>query len=125
MSNEEKLTEKLKYLYTMAIKDNFEIQNLWVDLEHSSEGIEGYEIRIKFDYLNSMDSDVEGFSRDVRKILLEMSDHLSEYIITKNGKLETNGDGKVFVASTLLWNVTYKIEELHLFDVSYRFQHTN
>jgi hypothetical protein len=54
-----------------------------------------------------------------------MGDLLSAYVITEDGKIVINKKGNITIGEAMVWKVDYKADELHFFNLSYRFGYDN
>lgn len=128
------LQEKIQYLISMALTEKkFEVMSIDTDIstytpkttgsEPPKTLIEEYYIVLVVDYKGSLDSyDPYSFTRDIKNICESMRDCVTEYTITKNGKI-VNGDVDVYVSDAFILNIDFKSEELHKFTVSFSFRY--
>ena len=125
MINQNVLVEKFKYLILMNAKSTqFDIKNLYVELDYINQdrtSIDSYDIGVTFDYEGALEPNMYSFAHDIQRMSEKMGDLLSEYVITKGGKIVTNKEGNVSVNEGSVWNIEYKVDEKHIFDISYRF----
>lgn len=129
MINQELLIEKLKYLILMNSKTTqFKIEDVYVELEYLNQShtkISNYEIDVRFDYEGSLEPEIHSFTHDIKMMSLKMADLLAEYVITEDGKIVSNQEGNVTIGEAMVWKMDYRADELHYFDLSYRFGYDN
>ena len=127
MINEEVLSEKLKYLIQMNARSNqFEIINIYIEFEFSDvyhTKIINYDIDVKFDYMGGIDFSMDDFLVDVGRISQKMNEILSEWVITQDGKIARGANSNCYSVETLVFNIEYKADETHIFDLGYKFQY--
>jgi hypothetical protein len=128
------LQEKIQYLISMALTEKkFEVMSIDADIstytpkttgsEPPKTLIEEYYIVLVVDYKGSLDSyDPYAFTRDIKNICESMRDCVTEYTITKNGKI-VNSDVDVYASDAFILNIDFKSEELHKFTVSFSFRY--
>ena len=128
MINEEVLSEKLKYLIIMNAKPKqFEIMSVYVEFnytDNSHEKLESYEIDVKFDYGGALDFDVYSFAHDIQRMSEKLRDVLSEYVISREGKLVSGINSNCFSGEPMIYSIEYKVDEKHLFNLGYRFNYS-
>jgi hypothetical protein len=117
------LSEKLKYLIIMESKPKFEILKFFVDVsfvdyEKKTE-IEDYSVDMKFDYTGRIDASSNDFGFDVQKMMNLMSDYVSRYIITPDGKISKSYDA-AFVDEGAIWSIDYEYDQKHHFNTSFK-----
>ena len=83
--------------------------------------IANYEVQVKFDYEGVLDPDIYTFAHQIQRMSEKVGDLLVQYVITENGKIISNTEGKVSISEGMVWEMDYKADELHMFDISYRF----
>jgi hypothetical protein len=129
MINQDVLTEKLRYLILMNSKSTqFKIEDVFVEVEYLNQEhtkIGNYEIDIKFDYEGVLEPDINTFTYDVQNMSYKMGDLLSAYVITEDGKIVINKKGNITISEAMVWKIDYKADELHFFNLSYRFGYDN
>jgi len=129
MINQDVLTEKLRYLILMNSKSTqFKIEDVFVEVEYLNQEhtkIGNYEIDIKFDYEGVLEPDINTFTYDVQNMSYKVGDLLSAYVITEDGKIVINKKGNITISEAMVWKVDYKADELHFFNLSYRFGYDN
>jgi hypothetical protein len=129
MINQDVLTEKLRYLILMNSKSTqFKIEDVFVEVEYLNQEhtkIGNYEIDIKFDYEGVLEPDINTFTYDIQNMSYKMGDLLSAYVITEDGKIVTNKKGNITISEAMVWKMDYKADELHFFNLSYRFGYDN
>lgn len=119
MINEEILTEKFKYLIMSETQKKFEIMNFYINFDYNSEHekIESYEIGIKFDYHGVIDPEMDDMFNDIWKMSSFLKEIVEKYGITMDGKLNALGEHRVMGPN--IWEINYKADEKHIFDVSF------
>jgi hypothetical protein len=120
------LSEKLKYLIIMESKPKFEILEFFVDVsfvdyEKKTE-IEDYSVDMKFDYSGRIDASSNDFGFDVQKMMNLMSDYVSRYIITPDGKISKSYDAVVDEGA--IWSIDYEYDQKHHFNTSFKVMYT-
>jgi hypothetical protein len=129
MINEEVLSEKLKYLILMNSKPTqFKIEDVYVEIEYLNQEhtkIGNYEIDVKFDYEGVLDPDIYAFAHQIQRMSEKMGDLLTEFVITEDGKIVSNKKGNTTIGEGMVWKMDYRADELHYFDLSYRFGYDN
>jgi hypothetical protein len=120
------LSEKLKYLIIMESKPKFEILKFFVDVsfvdyEKKTE-IEDYSVDMKFDYTGRIDAGSNDFGFDVRNMMNLMSDYVSRYIITPDGKISKSYDAVVDEGA--IWSIDYEYDQKHHFNTSFKVMYT-
>ena len=120
------LSEKLKYLIIMESKPKFEILEFFVevsfvDYEKKTE-IEDYSVDMKFDYSGRIDASSNDFGFDVQKMMNLMSDYVSRYIITPDGKISKSYDAVVDEGA--IWSIDYEYDQKHHFNTSFKVMYT-
>jgi hypothetical protein len=122
MINEQSLTEKLKYLVKKDTQGLFDIQSFYLDISYvkNSNRTLIYEIdaNITFDYLGPIDPDSRYLGRNISSMCDKLREVLVKNGITQEGKITLNGEHSVTSAD--IWNITFAVEETHIFEVSYR-----
>ena len=122
MINENILQEKLKYLLIMESKPKFIILDfLFMPEFHTNEktSLESYVIDIKFDYDGPISHESLYFLQDIRKVINEIRELLLKYTITTDGKL-ISGTGNSWIDEGFIFDLNYKHEETHEFNMSFR-----
>lgn len=129
MINEDLLSEKLRYLILMNSKSTqFKIEDVYVEIEYLNQEhtkIGNYEVDVRFDYEGVLDPDMPTFTYQVQIMSEKMGDLLAEYVITEDGKIVSNQEGNVTIGEGMVWKMDYRADELHYFDLSYRFGYNN
>jgi len=125
MINEEILTEKLKYLVISAAGKKFEIESFTIDFEYDSlehaDVINEYDVNIKFEYQGVINGEVGDFGKDIYRMCYEFEKILNEWSISKEGKIQHNAD--VWVLEAMIWDIIYRVDETHSFNVTYKVNH--
>lgn len=126
------LKEKIQYLIRMALTErNFEVISTDVEFDTyipqttSSEPptilIEEYDITLVVDYKGSLDSyEPYSFARDIQNMCNSMRNCVTQYTITKNGKI-VKGDDDIYASDAFIIDIDFKYEELHKFTVHFKF----
>jgi hypothetical protein len=126
------LKEKIQYLISVALTERkFEVISIDADIssytpqttgsEPPKTLIDEYYIVLVVDYKGSLDSyEPYAFTRDIKNICESMRNCVTQYTITKNGKI-VNGDDDVYVSDAFIMNIDFKYEELHKFTVNFSF----
>ena len=126
------LKEKIQYLIRMALTErNFEVISTDVEFDTyipqttSSEQptilIEEYDITLVVDYKGSLDSyEPYSFARDIQNMCNSMRNCVTQYTITKNGKI-VKGDDDIYASDAFIIDIDFKYEELHKFTVHFKF----
>jgi hypothetical protein len=127
MIKEEILSEKLKYLITMSAKQKlFDIMSVHVEFEYTDQDhkeLSTYGVDVKFDYQGALDWDIPSFAHDIQRMSEKLQDILSEYVITKEGKIISGNKSNVYSIEPLIYNINYKVDELHVFELGYSFKY--
>ena len=127
MIKEEVLSEKLKYLITMNAKQKmFNIMSVHVEFEYTDqnhEELSSYGVDIKFDYEGPLDWDMTSFAHDIQRMSEKLGDALNEYVITQTGKIVNGNKSNVFSIEPMIYNIDYKVDELHVFNLGYTFKY--
>lgn len=130
------LSEKIKYLITMELTQrNFEVFSVDADIqtytpdttgsETPKKLIDEYDIFVIVDYTGRLDSDDPySFGRDIQKVCKIMRDAVIQYTITEEGKI-VKGDENIYCSDAFVLSMEYKYEELHKFEVNFRFTYPN
>ena len=128
MINEEVLSEKLKYLIIMNAKPKmFEVMNVYVEFDYIDQNhtkLENYDVDVKFDYNGALDFDMYSFAHDIQRMSEKLRDVLNEYVITEEGKIVEGKNSNCFTTHPLIFNIDYKADETHIFDLGYKFTYT-
>jgi len=126
------LKEKIQYLISMALTErNFDVISVDADIstytpqttgsETPKDLIEEYYILLVVDYKGSLDSyDPYSFGRDIQNMCNSMRNCVTQYTITKNGKI-VRGDDDVYCDDAFIIDIDFKYEELHKFKVNFKF----
>jgi hypothetical protein len=126
------LSEKIEYLITMELTQrNFEVLSVDTDIvtytpdttgsEPPEKLIEGYIIFLHVDYNGRLDGDEPySFGRDIQKVCESIRDAVTQYTITKEGKIVA-GDKNIECSDAFIFSMEYKLEESHKFGVNFSF----
>jgi predicted AlkP superfamily phosphohydrolase/phosphomutase len=127
MINEEVLKEKLKYLIRIGAKTHqFDIMDMYFEFTYTNEShdkLESYDIDVQFDYQGALDFDMNSFTNDISRMSEKLRDVLSEYVISREGKLVSGINSNCFSAEPMIYSIEYKVDEKHLFNLGYRFNY--
>ena len=126
MINENLLEEKLKYLTIANSRDSFEIKKFGLELyydDSSHTSIQSYEIDITFDYNLSLDPDMYSFAHDIQRMSEKMRKIISEYVLSKEGKIISNENEDMLAHEGSIWKIDYEADAKHIFEMSYRFEY--
>ena len=127
MINEEVLKEKLKYLIRIAAKGRqFDIIDMYFEFTYTNEShdkMESYDIDVQFDYEGSLEFDMYSFVHDIQRMSEKLRDVLSEYVVSREGKLVSGIRSNCFSGQPMIFSIEYKVDEKHLFDFGYRFNY--
>jgi hypothetical protein len=127
MINKETISEKLKYLILMNAKSSqFEILNLFIEIEFNNQDhteIANYDIDVKFDYQGSLEFDIYEFAHDIQRMSEKLRDILSEYVISKDGKIVNGNNSNYFMTEPSIYNIDYEIDSKHIFNLGYKFHY--
>ena len=126
------LSEKIMYLITSELTQrNFEVFSVDADIqtytpdttgsETPKKLIDEYDIFVIVDYTGRLDSDdPHSFGRDIQKACKIMRDAVIQYTITKEGKI-VKGDENIYCSDAFVIRMEYNYEELHKFEVNFKF----
>jgi hypothetical protein len=127
MINEEVLKEKLKYLIRIGAKTHqFDIMDMYFEFTYTNQShdkMESYDIDVQFDYQGALDFDMNSFTNDISRMSEKLRDVLSEYVISREGKLVSGINSNCFSAEPMIYSIEYKVDEKHLFNLGYRFNY--
>lgn len=127
MINEEVLKEKLKYLIRIAAKGRqFDIMDMHFEFTYTNEShdkMESYDIDVQFDYGGPLEFDMYSFAHDIQRMSEKLRDVLSEYVISREGKLVSGINSNCFSGEPMIYSIEYKVDEKHLFNLGYRFNY--
>jgi hypothetical protein len=127
MINVEVLSEKMKYLITMNAKSKmFNIMSVHIEFEYTDQDqkeLSNYGVDVKFDYEGPLDWDVPSFAHDIQRMSHKFQDILNEYVITQEGKIVSGNKSNVYSIEPLIYNINYKVDELHMFELGYSFKY--
>lgn len=126
------LSEKIKYLITLELTQRkFEVFSVDADIqtytpnttgsEPSKVLIDEYDVFLVVDYNGRLDSDdPHSFGMDIQKACKTMRDAVTQYTITKEGKI-VKGDENIYCSDSFIIRMEYNYEELHKFEVNFKF----
>ena len=128
MINEEVLKEKLKYLIRIAAKGRlFDIMDMHFEFTYTNEShdkMESYDIDVQFDNEGSLEFDMYSFVHDIQRMSEKLRDVLSEYVVSREGKLVSGINSNCFSGEPMIYSIEYKVDEKHLFNLGYRFNYS-
>ena len=128
MINEEVLKEKLKYLIRIGAKNRqFDVMNVYIEFEYIDQNhtkLANYDIDVKFDYQGAIDIDMYSFAHDIQRMSEKLRDVLSEYVVSREGKLVSGINSNCFSGEPMIYSIEYKEDEKHLFNLGYRFNYS-
>ena len=126
------LSEKIMYLITSELTQRkFEVFSIDADIytytpdttgsETPKTLIDEYYIVLVVDYKGSLDSyEPHSFTHDIKRICESMRNCVTQYTITKNGKI-VNGDENIYCSDAFVLDMEFKFEQLHKFTVNFNF----
>jgi hypothetical protein len=127
MINEEVLSEKLKYLIQMNAKANqFNIEKIVIEFEYIDQlhtKLDNYDVDIKFDYEGSIDFDLYSFVQDIKTMSDKLQAIISEYVITKDGKIVSSSMSNCYTTDPLIFNIEYEVDSKHVFELGFKFRY--
>ena len=120
-----KLAEKLKYFYTMNLREKkCDVKGMDIDFDlHTFNEITLIEVvniymDLEFDgYLDS--DDPSSFAHDLQRFLTVVRNCLTEYTPTKEGKI-VKGDEEAYVSDPMIFELHYKYDEVQKFSLSFK-----
>lgn len=127
MFNENLLSEKLKYLILMNAKQQmFNVMNINIEFEYIDQNhskLHRYDVDIKFDYEGALDFGFEEFMVDFQRMSKRLEKVLSEYVITKEGKIVESSKSNCYILDPLVFKIEYEADTTHIFELGYKFQY--
>jgi hypothetical protein len=119
------LSEKLKYLYKMALQQNKCIVNE-IDVEfetmENTDGIriiERVNIDMDFEYEGALDGyEPHTFAADLSRLFERVRNVITQYTPTQEGKLKVDSDD-VYVSDAMIFKINYEFENTHSFSLSF------
>ena len=130
------LLEKIKYLITMELTQrNFEVLSVDTDIVTYTPDTTGskppkvlideYDIFLIVDYNGVITSyEPYSFGKGIQKVCESMRDAVTQYTITKEGKIVA-GDKNIYCSDAFVLNMEFKFEELHKFTVNFKFTYSD
>jgi hypothetical protein len=127
MINEEVLSEKLKYLIQMNAKANqFNVEKIAIEFEYIDQlhtKLDNYDIDIKFDYEGRIDFDLYSFVQDIKAMSDKLQAIISEYVITKEGRIVSSSNSNCYTTEPLIFNIQYEVDTKHVFELGFKFRY--
>lgn len=127
MINEEVLSEKLKYLIQMNAKANqFNVEKIAIEFEYIDQlhtKLDNYDIDIKFDYEGRIDFDLYSFVQDIKAMSDKLQAIISEYVITKEGRIVSSSNSNCYTTEPLIFNIEYEVDTKHVFELGFKFRY--
>jgi hypothetical protein len=126
MINTDILSSKLKYLILMNAKSTqFEIIDVYIvfDTTNNGETIFSYDVDVKFDYQGAIEFDLYSFTADIEKMMDKLSELVSEFMITSDGKLVKGENANCFASEPSIYSIDYEVDTKHIFNLSYKFNY--
>ena len=120
------LSSKLKYLILMNAKSTqFEIFDVWIEFDTTNNGktIFSYDVDVKFDYEGTIDFEMYSFVDDIQKMSDKLSELISEFMITSDGKIVKGENSNCFVSDPNIYHINYEVDTKHVFNLSYKFNY--
>ena len=127
MINEQILKEKLKYLITMDSSKWFDIMDVYIEFDYTSQSHDklfGYDLDVKFDYHGVLDFDLESLVYGIQKMSDELQKILTEYVITQDGKIVQGDKSDCYATGPMVYNIEYEADTKHIFTLGYKFRYT-
>lgn len=121
MSSNETFIEKLKYLYTLELKQmKCNVMGLDITVDKYNNLISEIDIYVTFDYDGYLESyDPYSFSDGIKNLLHKVRDCFTAYTPTREGKL-VKGDDNVYCSDAFIISMEFKYEETHIFNVNFK-----
>lgn len=121
MSSNETFIEKLKYLYTLELKQiKCNPMGLDITVDKYNNLISEIDIYVTFDYDGYLEShDPYSFSDSIRILLNKVRDCFTVYTPTKEGKL-VEGDDNAYVSDAAIFKVDFEFDLKQVFSLSFK-----
>jgi len=119
--NYETLIEKLKYLYTIELREKQCIVKAFdIDFVTEDDLIEEVDIYVTFDYEGHIDG-IEPyiFANDIKTLLYNVRQCFTSYTPTKEGKF-IKGDENVYVSDGMVFKLDYEWDVKQIFSLSFK-----
>ena len=120
------LSEKLKYLYKMALQQQkCIVKEMDIEFEtmKNTDGqdiIEIVNIDMDFEYQGGLDGyEPYTFAADLGRMFERVRNAISQYTPTQYGKLKT-GDEDVYVSDAMIFKINYEFENTQTFSLSFK-----
>jgi hypothetical protein len=119
--NYETLIEKLKYLYTIELREKQCIVKAFdIDFVTEDDLIEEVDIYVTFDYEGHIDGiDPYTFANDIKTLLYNVRQCFTSYTPTKEGKF-IKGDENVYVSDGMVFKLDYEWDVKQIFLLSFK-----
>ena len=124
--NYETLIEKLKYLYTIELREKRCIVKAFdIDFVTKDDLIEEVDIYVTFDYEGHIDgTEPYVFAYTIRNLLDGVRECFTSYTPTKEGKF-VKGDENVYVSDPMVFKLEYEWEVKQIFSLSFKISYTD
>lgn len=121
MNSDGTLIEKLKYLYTLELKQmKCNVIGLDINIDKYKNLISEIDIYVTFDYDSYLDSvDPYSFSDGVKYLLHKVRDCFTAYTPTREGKL-VKGDDNAYVSDAAIFKVDFEFDLKQIFSLSFK-----
>lgn len=121
MNSDKTLIEKLKYLYTLELKQmKCNVMGLDITVDKYNNLISEIDIYVTFDYDGYIEShDPYSFSDSIRILLNKVRDCFTVYTPTKEGKL-VEGDDNAYVSDAAIFKVEFEFDLKQIFSLSFK-----
>lgn len=108
-----------------AKSTQFEILDLWIEFDTTNNGekIFSYDIDVKFDYAGVIDFEMYSFVDDIQKMSNELTELISEFMITSDGKIVKGENANCFVSDPNIYHINYEVDTKHVFNLGYKFNY--
>lgn len=119
--NYETLIEKLKYLYTIELREKQCIVKAFdIDFVTEDDLIEEVDIYVTFDYEGHIDGiEPYTFGNDIKTLLYNVRQCFTSYTPTKEGKF-IKGDENVYVSDGMVFKLDYEWDVKQIFSLSFK-----
>ena len=119
--NYETLIEKLKYLYTIELREKqCIVKGFDIDFVTEDDLIEEVDIYVTFDYEGHIEGiDPYTFANDIKTLLYNVRQCFTSYTPTKEGKF-IKGDENVYVSDGMVFKLDYEWDVKQIFSLSFK-----
>ena len=116
------LSEKLKYILITESKNDFDIMEVSLEIDETSNDGEllSYTVEVKFDYLGAIDPIVYYFVKDIERMSDKMRDMIGTYVLNPKGKFVVGDDNNASISDGYIWSSKFNADETHEFVMSFR-----